>query len=47
MKKVFKSLLLVIVIVGAFVLLNEQKKDAVAKCVAGGQEVLVCERGLD
>lgn len=47
MKKVFKSLLLVIVIIGGFVILNEQKKDAVAKCVAGGEDVLVCERGLN
>ena len=47
MKKVFKSLLLIMIIVGGFALLNEQKKDAVAKCVAGGEDVLVCERGLD
>lgn len=47
MKKVCKYLLVVVLIVGAFVLLNEQKKDAVEKCVAGGQDVLVCERGLD
>ena len=47
MKKVFKSLLLIMIIVGGFALLNEQKKDAVAKCVAGGQDVVVCERGLD
>ena len=47
MKKVCKYLLLIVVIIGGFVLLNEQKKDAVEKCVAGGQDVLVCERGLD
>ena len=47
MKKFLKSLLLIMIIVGGFVLLNEQKKDAVAKCVAGGQDVVVCERGLD
>ena len=47
MKKVFKSVLLIVVIVGGFILLNEQKKDAVERCVASGQDALVCERGLD
>ena len=47
MKKVCKYLLLIVLIMGGIILLNEQKKDAVDECVAGGQDILVCERGLD
>ena len=47
MKNVFKSVLLIVVIIGGFILLNEQKKDAIEKCTLEGQDVLVCERGLD